>query len=144
MDDFNVVGDSFEECLRNLDRVLAQYEDTNLVLNWDKCLFMVEKGIVLGHKISKNGIEFDKAKIEVFSRLPPPISVKGVRSFLGHAGFYRRFIKDFSMAVNPLCKLLEKDAKFLFDEGYMQALELLKLKLTTTPIITAPNWSLPF
>ena len=104
MDDFSVVGDSFEECLTNLDRVLARCEDTNLVLNWEKCHFMVEEGIVLGHKISKRGIEVDKAKIEVISRLPPPTSVKGVRRFLGHAGFYRRFITDFSKVVNPLCK----------------------------------------
>ncbi|XP_070055083.1 uncharacterized mitochondrial protein AtMg00860-like [Nicotiana tomentosiformis] len=105
---------------------------------------MVEEGIVLGHKISRNGIEVDKAKIEVISKLPPPTSVKGVRSFLGHAGFYRRFIKDFSKVVNPLCKLLEKDAKFNFNDNCMRDFELLKLKLTTIPIITAPNWSVPF
>ncbi|XP_070013687.1 uncharacterized protein [Nicotiana sylvestris] len=106
--------------------------------------FSVEKGIVLGHKISKRGIEVYKAKIEVISRLPPPTSVKGVRSFLGHAGFYRRLIKDFSKVVNPLCKLLEKEAKFVFDEKCMEAFELLKHKLTITPIITALYWSLPF
>ncbi|XP_070003166.1 uncharacterized protein [Nicotiana sylvestris] len=105
---------------------------------------MVEEGIVLSHKISKNGIEVDKAKIEVISKLPPPTSVKGVRSFLGHAGFYRRFIKGFSEVVNPLCKLLEKDAKFVFNDECMKAFELLEYKLTTTPIITAPNWSLLF
>ncbi|XP_070039971.1 uncharacterized protein [Nicotiana tomentosiformis] len=143
MDDFSVVGDSFEQCLDNLDKVLARCEETNFVLNWEKCHFMVKKGIVLGHMISKNGIEVDKAKIEVISKLPPT-SIKGVRSFLGHAGFYRRFIKDFSKVVNPLCKLLEKDAKFLVNEDYMKSFELLKYKLTTTPIITAPNWSLPF
>ncbi|XP_070007263.1 uncharacterized protein [Nicotiana sylvestris] len=144
MDDFSVVGDSFEECLDNLDKVLARCEETNLVLNWEKCHFMVEEGIVLGQKISKNVIEVDKAKIEVKSKLPLPTSVKGVRSFLGHAGFYRRFIKDFSKVVNPLCKLLEKYAKFVFNDECMKAFELLKYRLTTTPIITAPNWSLPF
>ncbi|XP_070049988.1 uncharacterized protein [Nicotiana tomentosiformis] len=138
MDDFFVVGNSFDECL---DKVLARCEEINLVLNWEKYHFMVEEGIVLGHKISKHSIEVDKAKIEVISKLPPPISVKGVRSFLGHAGFYSRLIKDFSKVVNPLCKLLEKDAKFYFNEDCMKAFELLKFKFT--PIITAPNWSLP-
>ena len=69
---------------------------------------MVKKGIVLGHHISEKGIEVDRAKVEVIERLPPPISVKGVRSFLGHAGFYQRFIKDFSNISHPLCKFLEK------------------------------------
>ncbi|XP_070005212.1 uncharacterized mitochondrial protein AtMg00860-like [Nicotiana sylvestris] len=105
---------------------------------------MVEEGIVLGHKISKNGIEVDKAKIKVMPKLPPPTFIKGVRIFLGHAGFYRRFIKDFCKVVNPLCKLLEKDVKFVFNDECMKAFELLKYKLTTTPITTAPNWSLPF
>ncbi|XP_070010671.1 uncharacterized protein [Nicotiana sylvestris] len=87
---------------------------------------MVEEGIVLSHKILKHNIEVDKAKIEVISKLPPPASVKGVRIFLGHAGFYRRFIKDFSKLVNPSCKLLKKDAKFLFNEECMKAFKLLK------------------
>ncbi|XP_070007575.1 uncharacterized protein [Nicotiana sylvestris] len=78
------------------------------------------------------------------NKVTSPTSVKGVRSFLGHAGFYQRFIKDFSKVVNPLCKLLEKEAKFVFDEKCMEAFELLKHKLTTTRIITAHNWSLPF
>ncbi|XP_070054734.1 uncharacterized protein [Nicotiana tomentosiformis] len=119
-------------------------EETNLMLNWEKCHFIVEEGIPLGHKISINGIEVDKAKIEVISKLPPPTLVKGVRSFLGHAGFYWHFIKDFSKVVNPLCKLLDKDDKFHFNDDCMRDFELLKLKLTTTLIITALNWSLPF
>nr|XP_016505805.1 PREDICTED: uncharacterized protein LOC107823630 [Nicotiana tabacum] len=105
---------------------------------------MVDGGIVLGHKISKQGIEVDRAKIEIISKLPPPISVKGVRSFLGHAGFYRRFIKDFSKIANPMCKLLEKYATFVFDEKCLKAFEELKEKLTTAPIIVTLDWSLPF
>jgi len=95
MDDFSVARDSFEDCLANLDKVLARCDETNSVLNWKKCHFMVEEGIVLGHKISRNGIEFDKAKIEVILKLPAQTAVKGVRSFLGHTGFYRRFVKIF-------------------------------------------------
>lgn len=85
------------------------------MLNWEKCHFMATKGIVLGHKISEKGIELDHAKIEVISKLPPPTSVKGARSFLGHAGFYWRFIKDFSKIAKPLTHLLSKEVDFLFD-----------------------------
>ena len=120
MDDFSVVGDSFKRCLTNLSEVLKRCEDCNLVLNWEKCHFMVKEGIVLGHRISEKVIEVDRAKVEVIKRLPPPIFVKGVRSFLGHAGFYRRFIKDFSKIAHPLCKLLEKECKFCFDESCLK------------------------
>ncbi|XP_039144038.1 uncharacterized protein LOC120281228 [Dioscorea cayenensis subsp. rotundata] len=82
MDDFSVVGSSFDNCLDNLQLVLKRCEETNLVLNWEKCHFMVREGIVLGHKISSKGIEVDRAKIETIGKLPPPTSVKGVRSFL--------------------------------------------------------------
>ncbi|GJY43771.1 hypothetical protein Tco_0431984 [Tanacetum coccineum] len=85
MDDFSVFGNSFENCLSRLEKMLQRCEDTNLCLNWEKSHFMVKEGIVLGHKISKNGIEVDKAKIDVIAKLPHPTTVKGVRSFLGHA-----------------------------------------------------------
>ena len=87
---------------------------------------MVKDGILLGHRILEKVIEVDRAKVEVIERLPPPISVKGVRIFLGHAGFYRRFIKDFSKIAHPLCKLLEKDCKFCFDESCLKAFSELK------------------
>ncbi|GJX80002.1 reverse transcriptase domain-containing protein [Tanacetum coccineum] len=99
------------------DKMLARCEETNLVLNWEKCHFMVKEGIVLGHKIFGKGIEVDKAKIDVIAKLPYPTNVKGVRSFLGHAGFYRRFIKDFSMISKPMTQLLMKDVKFDFFKG---------------------------
>ncbi|GJZ08788.1 reverse transcriptase domain-containing protein [Tanacetum coccineum] len=92
MDDFSVFRDSFSSCISHLDKMLKRCEDTNLVLNWEKCHFMVKEGIVLGHKIPKSGIEVDRAKVDVIAKLPHPTSIKGVRSFLGHAGFYRRFI----------------------------------------------------
>jgi len=104
MDDFTVYGSSFDACLDSLDRVLNRCIQSNLVLNFEKCHFMVEKGIVLGHIISKKGIEV--AKISITSQLPYPSSVREVRSFLSHAGFYRRFIQDFSKKALPLSNLL--------------------------------------
>ncbi|KAL6336100.1 hypothetical protein AAG906_010377 [Vitis piasezkii] len=112
MDNITIYGSTYEECLVNLEVVLSRCIEKNLVLNWEKCHFMVHQGIVLGHIISKKGIEVDKAKVELIVKLPSPTTVKGVRQFLGHAGFYRRFIKDFSKLAKPLCELLLKDAKF--------------------------------
>ncbi|GKB40875.1 reverse transcriptase domain-containing protein [Tanacetum coccineum] len=106
--------------------------------------FSVFEGIVLGHKILGKGIEVVKAKINVIAKLPYPTNVKGVRSFLGHAGFYHRFIKDFSMISKLMTQLLMKDAKFDFSEDCKKAFNKLKERLTTAPIIISPDWSIPF
>ncbi|GJZ91004.1 reverse transcriptase domain-containing protein [Tanacetum coccineum] len=124
--------------------MLKRCEETNLVLNWEKCHFMVKEGIILGHKVSGSGIEFDKAKIEAMSKLPYPTNVKAIQSFLGHVGFYRRFIKDFSQVALPMTQLLEKDALFNFFEDCIHAFDKLKHELTQAPIIIKPDWSLPF
>nr|XP_027067480.1 uncharacterized protein LOC113693099 [Coffea arabica] len=106
MDDFSVYGSSFDHCLHNLELILQRCEEINLVLNWEKCHFMVKEGIVLG--------------------------------------FYRRFIKDFSKIVKPLCDLLCKDTPFQFNDNCLVAFERLKKELISAPIITSPDWSLPF
>ena len=116
MDDFSIFGNSFDHCLDNLTSVLKRCTETNLTLSWEKSHFMVKYGIVLGHVISDKGIEVDRAKIEVIAKLSPPTSVKGVRSFHGHAGFYWRFIKDFSKISRPLCNLLTKESTFDFND----------------------------
>ncbi|CAN6554879.1 unnamed protein product [Malus baccata var. baccata] len=144
MDDFSVFGNSFDNCLDNLTLILKRCVETNLVLNWEKCHFMVKQGIVLGHIISERGIEVDKSKIDLVCYLPSPTSVREVRYFLGHAEFYRRFIKDFSKIAQPLCRLLQKDVSFEFNEACEKAFKHLKDFLTTAPIITPPDWSIPF
>jgi hypothetical protein len=121
MDDFSVFGSSFDNYLHNLSLVLKRCKETNLILSWEKSHFMVQEGIVLGHIVSKRGIEVDQEKVERIENLPPPISVKQIRSFLGHAEFYRCFIKDFSMISRPLCSLLAKDTPFHFDEACQEA-----------------------
>nr|GFC57365.1 reverse transcriptase domain-containing protein [Tanacetum cinerariifolium] len=114
MDDFSVFGDTFSS-----------------------------EGIVLGHKISKSGIEVDRAKVDVIAKLPHPTTVKGVRSFLGHAGFYRRFIQDFSKIARPMTHLLEKETHFIFSTKCIDAFNTLKKKLTEAPILVVPDWNLP-
>ncbi|CAN6716285.1 unnamed protein product [Malus baccata var. baccata] len=115
MDDFSVFGDSFDSCLHNLS-----------------------------HIISEKGIEVDKSKIDLVRHLPSPTSVREVRSFLGHVGFYRRFIKDFSKIAQPLCRLLQKEVAFEFTKECTESFNQLKELLTTAPIIVPPDWSLPF
>ncbi|GKB02273.1 reverse transcriptase domain-containing protein [Tanacetum coccineum] len=119
MDDFSVFGDSFDSCLANLKQMLIRCKQAHLVLNWEKCHFMVTEGIVLGHKVSSAGLEVDKEKIDVIAKLPPPTNVKAVRTFLGHAVF------DF----NKEC---------------IEAFESLKEKLTNAPTMVSPDWSKPF
>ena len=125
MDDFSILGNSFENFLENLRSVLIRCEETNLVL-WEKCHFMVQEGIVLGHRISVRGIKVDKAKIEAIEKLPPPSFVKGIRSFLEHVGFYKRFINDFSQIAKFLSNLLVQGIPFEFDAQCMRAFLVLK------------------
>ena len=144
MDDFIVYGSSFEHCLQNLGTVLHRCQDKNLALNWEKCHFMVKEGIVLGHRISIVGLEVDQAKVSIIKTLLPPTTTKGIRSFMGHAGFYRRFIIDFSKIARPLCRLLEKDTKFNFDVACQYLFEEIKSRLIEAPIMAKPDWNSEF
>ncbi|GJW06841.1 reverse transcriptase domain-containing protein, partial [Tanacetum coccineum] len=133
--------DTFQRCMVAIfhDMIEKTMDDFS-----EKCHFMVKEGIVLGHKISKSGIEVDKSKVDVITKLPHPTTVKGIRSFLGHAGFYRRFIQDFSKIAWPMTHLLEKETSFIFSKECIEAFETLKMKLTQAPILVAPDWDLPF
>ena len=105
---------------------------------------MVTEGIVLGHMIYAARLEVDQAKVSIIINLIPPATVKGIRSFLGHAGFYRRFIRDFSKIARPLCRLLEKDTKFNFDESCKNSFEEIKSRLVEAPIMAKPDWNREF
>nr|GEY41146.1 reverse transcriptase domain-containing protein [Tanacetum cinerariifolium] len=124
--------------------MLNRCEETNLVLNWEKCHFMCKEGIVLGHKNSKSGIEVDIAKVDVIAKLPHLTTVKGVRSFLGHVGFYRRFIQDVSKIARPVTHLLKKETPFVFSKEFINAFNTLKKKLIEAPILVVLDWNLPF
>ncbi|RDX99155.1 Retrovirus-related Pol polyprotein from transposon 17.6, partial [Mucuna pruriens] len=137
-------GQLFDACLESLSIILDRCIETNLVLNFEKCHFMVTKGVVLRHLVPNRGIEVDKAKIDIIASLSHLASMWEVHSFLGHARFYRRFIQNFSKIALPLSKLLQQDIEFVFDQPCIKVFQELKKRLTTTTILQAPNWELPF
>jgi len=139
MDDFSIFGDSFSKCLHHLSLVLDRCREKNLTLNWEKCHFMDQQGIILGHVISKNGIAVNNAKVNLIAHLPPPRSVRDIRSFLGHAGFYRRFIQYFSKIARRLTSLLAKDIPFVFTPECLEAFKILEKELILAPTIHAPD-----
>ena len=139
-----MAGPTFDACLEKLKNILKICIENDLVLSWEKSHFMVQEGIVLGHRVSKHGLEVDKAKIEVIKQLPLPNNLKRLRGFLGRAGFYRRFIKDFEKISKPLTNLLSKDINFIMNDDYLKAFNLIKDALIQAPIFQAPNWDLPF
>ena len=106
--------------------------------------FYGQPGNCVGAYYSEKGIEVDKAKIDLIFKLPFPTNIKTAKQFLGHVGFYKRFIMDFSKIAKPLYKLLEKDAKLIWDVDCQKSFEELKAYLTTVPVVRAPNWKLPF
>jgi hypothetical protein len=116
----------------------------NLSQSHEKFKMLLTEGVVLGHHVSSEGIKVDTAKIEVIVRLPPPKTQKEVRIFLGHAGYYRRFIENFTNIVAPMFGLLIKDVDFFWTEQCQTAFETLKSKLYVEPVLRGPNWPLPF
>ena len=128
MDDFTIYGNNYEEALDNLEKVFIRCQETNLSLKHEKCKMLMTEGIVLGHHISVIGIKVDPAKIEVISKLSPPQSQKEVRHLLGHAGYYRRFIKNFTTLATPMFKLLTKYVNFYWDSYCQIAFDTLKEK----------------
>jgi len=144
MDDFTPYESSFQEALSNLGKVLSKCIEMNLPLSPEKCEFLMTEGIVLGHTISRQGLQVDPNKIAIIKKVPPPQKVRDVRSFLGLAGYYRRLIKYFSKLASPLFGLLAKDVEFKWTDDCQRALNELKDKLVSAPILRGPNWALPF
>ena len=116
MDDFSIFGPSFDACLEHLTQILDVCVKKCLDLSWEKSHFMVREGVVLGHLVSSKVLEVDKAKVEVIKDLALPKSIRELRSFLRHVGFYRRFIQDFAKVSKPLTSLLCKEKDFIIEE----------------------------
>ena len=116
MDDFSVFGPSFDACLEHLTQILGVCVKKCLVLSWEKSHFMVREGIVLGHLVSSKGLEVDKAKVEVIQDITLPKSIRELKSFLGHFGFFRYFIQDFAKVSKSLTSLLCKEKDFIIEK----------------------------
>ena len=144
MDDFTPYGKDFEEALKILENVLTCCKQTQLSLSTEKCHIMMSEGVVLGHFISTDGMQVDPSKIRVIKNIPTPGAQKEVRSFLGHVGYYKRFIENFPKLASPLFSLLMKDVQFTWNEACQTTFVKLKEKLSTTPILRGPNWTLHF
>ncbi|GJQ98569.1 reverse transcriptase domain-containing protein [Tanacetum coccineum] len=127
MDDFTVIGDNFDLCLSNLEKMLKWCEDTNLVLNWEKCHFMCREGIVLGHKILNSGIEVNRVKVDVIAKLPHPTTVKGVRSFLGVESFEEVDISFLSIKVVKVCLIKDMGCMLWHEVGKVKVLRVLEM-----------------
>ncbi|KAK1620163.1 hypothetical protein QYE76_025680 [Lolium multiflorum] len=143
MDDFSVYGNSFDNCCETLIKFCRDVKKLTLFLIGRNATLWLMKELYWDIKFER-GIEVDRAKVEAIEKMPYPRDVKGIRSVLGHAGFYRRFIKDFSKISKPLTNLLQKDVPFVFDDDCKEAFETLKKALTTAPVVEPPDWNLPF
>ena len=144
MDDFSVFGNDFDNYLAHLTKIFEVCVRKRLVLSSKKSYFMIREGVVLGHIVSGKRLEVDKAKIEVIQNLPLLATIQDLRSFLGHFGFYRRFIQDFTKFSKPLTTLLRKNKDFIIDEEGKRAFVMFKKTLIEASILQSPNWDLPF
>jgi hypothetical protein len=138
MDEFTVYGNTYQEALDNLEKILIRCQEMNLSLSHEKCKMLLI-GVVLGHHVSYKGIKVDPAKIEFIIRLPPPKTQKEMRSFLGHVGYSRWFIENFTNIVAPMFGLLIKDVDFVWNEQFKTSFETLKANLYVAPVLIGPN-----
>lgn len=144
MDDFLVFANSFQEALKNLEKVLLRFQEAQLALSDKKCRLMCTTGVVLGILVSDKGIQVDPTKIEVILHLPAPKTQREIGGFLGNAGYYRRFIERFSRIATAIFQLLAKDSEFLWSTTCQQSFETLNEKLVQALVLRGPKWSLSF
>ena len=141
IDDILIYSKGEKEHDEHLRIILQTLRENQLYTKFSKCEFWLYKVAFLGHFVSKDGVEVDPAKIEAVKEWPTPKNVSDIRSFLGLAGYYRRFVKDFSKIAKPMTSLMRKDCKFVWTEKCEAAFQTLKEKLTTAPILTLPDGS---
>ena len=144
LDDIVIYGASLEDHSKRLKEVMKRLREHNLKLQPDKCEFLRKEVIYLGHIISEDGISPDPSKLTAIKDFPIPTKVKNVQSFIGLAGYYRKFIENFSKIAKPLTKLTKKTEKFVWTEEQQNAFEILKEKLMTAPVLRYPDFTKEF
>ena len=138
-DDILIYSKTAEEHAEHLRIVLEKLRQNQLYAKFSKCEFWLEKVAFLGHVLTAEGVAVDPAKIEAVIEWPQPKNVTNIRSFLGLAGYYRRFIENFSKIAKPMTELLKNGTPFVWSEKCEASFQELKSKLTTTPILTLPD-----
>jgi hypothetical protein len=144
IDDILIYSKNEEEHAQHLRTVLTRLREHQFYAKFSKCAFWLEEIQFLGHVLSARGIAIDPSKVKDILECKPPTTVHQVRSFLGLAGYYRRFIPDFSKLVKPITSLLKNDTKFNWSSNYNEAFEKLKTLLTTAPVLAQPDINKPF
>lgn len=140
IDDFAVFGDRIDH-LSHLQKTFQRCRETNLKLHPGKCFFEMETGLLLGHVVSRRGLQVDIDKVIVILALLFPRNVREVRGFLGCVGYYRRFIEAHAQRAMPLTKLLRKDMVFVWKPERQAAFEDLKQQLVNAPVLSPPDWT---
>lgn len=144
LDDIIIVTKDFETHLRVLREVLKRLSKANLTLNWEKSKFCRSELKYLGYVVNEHGLLVDPEKVETILNYPSPKKVRQVRRFIGLASWYRRFVPNFSTLISPLTHLLKKNVQWRWGEEEQKAMDLLKEKLVTAPILTCPDFNKPF
>lgn len=144
MDDIIVYSPTIQEHLSRLSEVFKRLRSANLKIQPDKCEFLRKEVAYLGHLITQEGVKPNPSKVECILNFPQPRNAKDIKSFLGLAGYYRRFIPNFAKTSKPLTKLLQKDITFNFDSECVKSFNELKQALTTTPVLIYPNFDEQF
>ena len=139
IDDILIYSGSKEDHEEHLRVVLHILRENQLYAKFSKCQFWLDSVAFLGHVISAEGVYVDPQKIEAIVNWKPPTNVTEIRSFLGLAGYYRKFVEGFSKLAAPLTKLTRKEEKFVWSEACQQSFDELKQKLTSAPVLTLPS-----
>ena len=144
MDDIVIYASSLREHDIKISKLMNRLRSANLLLQVDKCEFLCREVAYLGHLIGEDGVRLDSQKLMFVKNFPTPKNLKNIRQFLGLAGYYRRFVPNFSKIASPLSNMLKKNASFNWNEDAQESFEQLRELLCKEPILQLPNFEHEF